>query len=854
MNPIKFECENFRSYKKISLSFNDDGVIPIIGDNGAGKSSIFYGISLALYGKVLIDDVEVPIKDLILQDNSTEMMVKLLFMHNMKTYSIERIYKKTVSKSEVEKYDQVKCEFLEIIGDSKILLSNKSKGSTNAKIISILGKDCSNFCNSIFFPQGEEDRLAKLTPSKFVEEISKLKNITVWEKLRVKASKEFDDINYRVESIELYIKDSIDEISHKEEISSKIKELDVIIKNKRDDIQNLENKLSDLSINKNNASNLLEQVNRIESDIKDLKEEILEIEDDIKLLNNNVVECNNVINNKDSIINKKNKKDSLLVRKTEIDNIVYEKNRLMTSFSIVDKEVRQAEYNINSELSRLKNDKNNYLLQIGDKIKVVDRYDYCNNFLKSLDLLQNEYDQLVNINQQYTVDVAKLNSRNEQLQTMINDEVNRVKKIINTCTCSECERPIDNNGLEQIKSYKTVKIDEYKTEGRDNLIKVQNLNDLKTKNQESLLNMKSQLSHRSNCIMEIGQLQNRISSIDLAEKNIVSIEPRMLELETALFNKNYSDKIKDLDILKNQLSNIIYDENEYLTIANELKTLQDVESMLYKLKNSEEQLPINISKLNDLNIKAKNKRKKVSDLEVVFNSSNKQTILQSLEQLSKDEINIKNSKDSTKREFDLLMKEFGSNQTVLDNIIKKEEKIKDKRIEMDELKKESYLYKCAIDMYGKQGIPTLIIESMLPQIEKEANSLLQLMNSEHSIRFDRPRKSDGTYMDKIVIMIRDKRGKKRPFNTYSGAEAFQISFALRVAICGSEDVMFIDEGFGKLDEKNRGLAIKILGALKSKFSKIILITHIESLKDMFDIRLKVELDSNNFSTIKWIRE
>lgn len=854
MNPIKFECENFRSYKKISLSFNDNGVIPIIGDNGAGKSSIFYGISLALYGKVLIEDVEVPIKDLILQDNSTEMMVKLLFTHNMKTYSIERIYKKTVSKAEVEKYDQVKCEFLEIIGDSKILLSNKGKGSTNAKIISILGKDCSNFCNSIFFPQGEEDRLAKLTPSKFVEEISKLKNITVWEKLRKKASEEFENINSRVESIELYIKDSIEEISHKEEIFLKIKELDVVIKNKRDDIQNLENKLADLSTNKNNASNLLEQVNRTESDIRDLKEEISEIEDDIKYLNNSITECNNIINSKDTIINKKSKRDNLSVRKSEIDNIIYEKNRLMTSFSAIDKEVRQAEYNINTELSKLKNDKNNYLLQINDKAKVVERYDYCNNFLKSLDLLQNEYDQLVNINQQCVVDITKLNSRNEQLQTTINDEVSKVKKIISTCTCSECERPIDNNGLEQIKSYKTVKIEEYKTEGRDNVIKIQNLNDLKTKNQESLLNIKSQLLQRSNCVMEIGQLQNRMSNIELAEKNIVFIDPKIQELETTLFNKSYSNKVKDLETLKNQLGSIVYDEGEHLSVTNELKSLQDVESMLYKLKNSEEQLPIHTSKLNDLNVKLENKRKKVSDLEVIFNSSNKQTILQSLEQLSKEEASTKNSKDLIKKEFDLLMKDFGSNQTALDNITKKEEKIKDKKIEIDILKKEGYLYKCAVDMYGKQGIPTLIIESMLPQIEKEANSLLQLMNSEHSIRFDRPRKSDGTYMDKIVIMIRDKRGKKRPFNTYSGAEAFQISFALRVAVCGSEDVMFIDEGFGKLDEKNRGLAVKTLGALKSRFSKIILITHIESLKEMFDIRLKVELDANNFSTIKWMRD
>ena len=153
MNPIRLECENFRSYKKLNLSFDDNGVIPIIGDNGTGKSSIFYAMSLAIYGKVLADNTEVPIKDLILDDGSTELLVRFTFTHNSDKYIIERIYKKTVTKSDVEKYDQVKCEFNKIVGDgdTKILLSSKGKGPTNAKIISILGKDCNNFCNSIFF-------------------------------------------------------------------------------------------------------------------------------------------------------------------------------------------------------------------------------------------------------------------------------------------------------------------------------------------------------------------------------------------------------------------------------------------------------------------------------------------------------------------------------------------------------------------------------------------------------------------------------------------------------------------------------------------------------------------------------
>jgi len=854
MKPIKLECKNFRSYKNLNLSFDNDGVMPIIGDNGAGKSSIFYAILLAIYGKVLKDDSEIPIKDLISTDGSTELLVKLLFSHNLKTYSIERIYKKTVSKSDVEKYDQVKCEFLEIIGDTTILLSNKGKNSTNAKIISILGKDCSNFCNSIFFPQGEEDRLAKLSPAGFVEEISKLKNITIWEQLRKKAVGELENIVSMIDGIEMYIKDSIDEISHKEEISNRIKELDIFIKEKREEISIIESKLSDLSLNKNNINNLLSKIKRIESDIFDYKEDICDIDKDIKTYKDKVSDYNNIIFDKENIIKNKNKQDILQDKKVELEKKMYEKNNLLSSISIIENDVNQAEFNIKRQISELTNRRNSLLLLINDEEQINNRHLYCINYLNSLESLQEEYDQLDIANQQYLIDVTKLNSRNDQLRMLIKEETEKVKKIINTCTCSECERPIDNNGLEQIKSCKTVKIDSYKIEGRNNSIEIERLNNLICQNKQILVELKSKLLQKHNCTIEIGQLQSKLNNINSAKEEVELFNPKILELNNIIENRLYSNKINELISLKERLNSIVYNNNDYEEINKELLLLRDIDVKLHKLKNAEEQLPLLENKLNDLISKLDNRQNKIIELEKELIDYNKNSLINSMEIIQKEENINKNLLENIKREFNILMKDFGSQQTSLDNIIKKEDKIKAKQNEILKLKNEKYLLDIAIEMYSKSGIPTLIIENMLPQIEKEANSLLQLMMSEHSIKFDRPKRADGTYMDKIVIMIRDKRGHKRPFNTFSGAEAFQISFSLRVAICGSEDVMFIDEGFGKLDDKNMGLITKTLGALKSKFNKIILITHVEKLKEMFDIKLKVELDSNNFSNVRWIKD
>jgi exonuclease SbcC len=853
MNPIRIECQNFRSYKKLNLSFDDDGVIPIIGDNGTGKSSIFYAISLALYGKVLADNTEVPVKDLILDDGSTELLVKFIFMHNSEKYSIERIYKKSISKSDVEKYDQVKCEFNKIVGDTNILLSSKGKGPTNAKIISILGKDCNNFCNSIFFPQGEESRLAKLTPSKFIEEISNLKNITIWEQLRVKANKELDNITSMIDSMELYIKDSLEEISHKEEVLIRIKELDIIIKNKRIEIDNIDKKIEEILFNKNTYNNSLSQIKRIESDIKEIKEEIEEIQDDINFSENKIEEYNGIIFNKDNILSDYDKYGKLILRKEEIDKILYEKTELIENISKVEKVVKEAEFNINRELNELSNKSNIFNSLFENEASIKDRYNYCINGLKSIESLQDQYDQAEVANQQYIIEITKLNSRNEQLNLLITEEVNNVRNLINTCTCSECERPIDSNGLEQIKSYKTIKIDNYKLEGRSNIEKINELNNYININKKLLSNLKLELSKKSSLTIEIGQLQNKISNIDNAHNEIRIIDPKINELRNIINNRTYSNQIDYLNSLIAKLNSIDYNENEYNSIVSELRLLKDINLKLNKLEETEKQLPSLELKKIELNTKINNKKNKLKELMLSFNNYNKDKILESINTTEKLESDYKLKLEEYRKEFNSSMKDFGSQQNMLENMLNKEEKIKEKIVEIDKSKRKQYLFERAIDMYSKSGIPTLIIESMLPAIEKEANKLLQLMMSEYTLCFDRPKKADGTFMDKIVIMIRGRRGKKRPFNTFSGAEAFQISFALRVAICGAEDVIFIDEGFGKLDPEKLKLIIKTLGALKTKFNKIILITHIEKIIDMFDIRLKVEIDDDGLSKTKWIR-
>ena len=154
--------------------------------------------------------------------------------------------------------------------------------------------------------------------------------------------------------------------------------------------------------------------------------------------------------------------------------------------------------------------------------------------------------------------------------------------------------------------------------------------------------------------------------------------------------------------------------------------------------------------------------------------------------------------------------------------------------------------------FGKNGIPALLIEQALPQIEDKANELLgKLSNGTMSIQFVTQREyKDETRIDKketLDIMIQDQSGV-RDYEMYSGGEAFRINFAIRLALsyvlaqrAGAKiQTLVIDEGFGSQDNMGRDRLVAAIGVVRQDFEKILIITHVDELKDVFSNQLFVE--------------
>jgi exonuclease SbcC len=172
----------------------------------------------------------------------------------------------------------------------------------------------------------------------------------------------------------------------------------------------------------------------------------------------------------------------------------------------------------------------------------------------------------------------------------------------------------------------------------------------------------------------------------------------------------------------------------------------------------------------------------------------------------------------------------------------------ERQTEQVHLAEERVIYDELRVAFGKKGVPAMIIEAAIPEIEGAANALLTRMTGGRMhVRFETQReKVTGGTAETLDIQISDELGT-RNYALYSGGEAFRINFAIRIALsqllarrAGARlRTLVIDEGFGTQDAQGRERLVEAINALQADFDRIIVITHIDELKDAFPTRIQV---------------
>jgi exonuclease SbcC len=178
-----------------------------------------------------------------------------------------------------------------------------------------------------------------------------------------------------------------------------------------------------------------------------------------------------------------------------------------------------------------------------------------------------------------------------------------------------------------------------------------------------------------------------------------------------------------------------------------------------------------------------------------------------------------------------------------------EERVR-KEAERLQASREKDQYKELTAAFSDKGVQALIIGNALPELQNQTNELLSRMTNgamQVQLLLQREAKTKGANpIETLDIIISDEMGS-RPYEMYSGGEAFRINFALRVALskllahrAGAPlQTLILDEGFGTQDPRGREAIADAIHAVADDFAVVLVITHIEELKETFPTRIEV---------------
>jgi DNA repair protein SbcC/Rad50 len=188
-----------------------------------------------------------------------------------------------------------------------------------------------------------------------------------------------------------------------------------------------------------------------------------------------------------------------------------------------------------------------------------------------------------------------------------------------------------------------------------------------------------------------------------------------------------------------------------------------------------------------------------------------------------------------------------------------QESLAEQQAKLQEYKQQQLIHDELTKAFGRNGIQALIVENILPQIEVEANNILsrlsnhqfniQFITQKHTKKSIRAKKStlkNAKPIDTLDIVIGDANGT-RPYENYSGGEAFRINFSIRLALAkllsqrsGTPlQMLVVDEGFGTQDREGCDRLIAAIDAISSDFKCVLAVTHMPQFREAFQTRIEV---------------
>ncbi|MCX7777889.1 MAG: SMC family ATPase [Armatimonadetes bacterium] len=406
-----------------------------------------------------------------------------------------------------------------------------------------------------------------------------------------------------------------------------------------------------------------------------------------------------------------------------------------------------------------------------------------------------------------------------------------------------------------------IKENDFAAELRERLMAVENEISQLGYDEELHLQVKDRLESMGIYETEMELLRRAQDKLSEAEGKLNKVKTDIALLQKRIAEGDFAhDEQRQLAELNRLIDELGYDELEHDKVRKEQERLESYVGLYERLSQAKVEIPKLLEQLRLLRQSIKNGHKRYKELVKQIKALEKE--LQAIPQVKQGIMELEGKHSELDRKRLRLQSEKGeveSNISRCKGLSKRREEIES---DLQRLRHEKRIYELLTQAFGKDGIQAIIIGNAISEVEEEANNLLgRLTRNRVHVAFELQRETKGgTPKETLDIKVSDELGT-RPYELYSGGERFRIDFAIRVALAKllarragtSVRFLVIDEGFGSQDADGLKHLVEAINSIKSDFDKIIVVTHLEQLKDSFPVRIEVTKDPHTGSQFEIIR-
>ncbi len=858
MIPIKLTVQGFLSYRdETEIDFSRLEVACISGANGAGKSSLFDAITWALFGKARRNDDDALINDAVKQNAKGGCRVALEFDYESGRYRVERI-------KERGKAAQLEFQMRADGGEWKPLTESGLR-ATEERIRQTLHLDYDTFINSSFFLQGKADLFSQQIPARRKEILGSILGLEIWEAYReetaLRRRAQENELNLRQQMLNEILAELDQEPARKEKLALLAQTLEKSAALRAQKEQALNQAREDyrkVKADQEQAAGLSKRLDGDRGRSQDLEAQIAQRQADLAA-------GEEVLQQSEEITRAYQAWQAL---RNELEN--WEK--LAGQYHGVQAERARYEAEIHAEEARLRQEQHHLLESQQEILKIEKAQTGLQAEVaadkRKLEVLETHIKEIPQLEEK----LSGLLTRNSELRAenlRLKDSMEQLKKDIEALESAEgsqcplCGQALTESHrrtlLEQMNARGKSEADRY----RENSRQVKENEDAQAQLKDQLAGLRRTQNELTALQRSFGQKDQRLADYHQTLENWQRLEgPRLNEVNELLERNEFSEPVRvQLCQADASLQSLGYQPEEHERRRQAERDAREVENAYRRLESARAAVEGLRRELATLQASQAVLSREISQNESALEVLNArlQAGLSGLPELEVLETELK----SLREEENSLRLQVGAARQMVDVLDQQRTRQAELGAEMADIKNRIADLKALEIAFGKDGIPALLIEQALPEIETQANEILdRLSDGRMSIAFMTEREfKDKKREDKkqtLDILISDATGQ-REYELFSGGEAFRINFAIRLALsrvlaqrAGARlQTLVIDEGFGSQDADGRQRLIEAINLVSRDFAKILVITHLDELKDAFPSRIEVQKTANG-STVEVI--